>query len=91
MIYAVYHHSGKNYYPRVDSILGKKPEGAPVVLNGIMGDQGYEKTGPYCPIRYEAPPNARAKKRNPNSEIRLGPKTNWAHNPPRGRGRGGRS
>jgi hypothetical protein len=86
MIYAVYSSGhGKTYYPLVSSILKKPPPGKPVVLNGMM-DVGmpYEKTGPYCPIRYEAPPGMRGKKPGRGQQIQIQPKAEipWSHKPP---------
>lgn len=37
--------------------LDIRPDHTVVVLNGVIGPQGYEKTGAYCPIRYEIPPS----------------------------------
>lgn len=82
MIYAVLGNTcGQMRYPEVRPDL---PEGFPgfkvVILNGTMIDGVHERTGPYCPIRYQAPPPKKA--RRGASIVLEKDRIPWSHLPP---------
>lgn len=87
MIYAVLGNSqGKNTYPlatKVQGVLDGPYQGYKVVvLNGTMIDGVYEKTGAYCPIRYEIPTAKKNPRRGLPINLQKG-STPWSHLPPR--------
>lgn len=85
MIYAIFSgNGGNNQYVPVAQALTKAPKGKKiVVLNGTMTEGVYEKTSPYCPIRYEDPKAGGSLRKPIFLEKNTIP---WSHLPPK-RGR----
>lgn len=59
MVYTSATYPGKTYSRVVSTEELRRNGYKPVVLNGVITDGVYSKTGPYCPVRYEPEPDKR--------------------------------